>query len=100
MGADFEFSIDSSGKPQLFFIDKGNSNINVGSRLSDFIVEKELGKGNFGAVYLAKFPKYKKAILFNINIVTKIPISDNNCPKTCIKSLNNVAKLLVSLVIL
>ena len=44
--------------------------------------------------------KYKKAILFNINIVTKTPMSDNNCPNTCIKSLNNVAKLLVSLDIL
>ena len=60
MGADFEFSIDSSGKPQLFFIDKGNSKINVGSKLSDFIVEKELGKGNFGAVYLVTSKLTKK----------------------------------------
>ena len=60
MGADFEFTIDSSGKPQLFFIDKGNSNINVGSRLSDFTVEKELGKGNFGAVYLVTSKLTKK----------------------------------------
>ena len=60
MGADFEFSIDSSGKPQLFFIDKGNSKINVGSKLSDFIVEKELGKGNFGAVYLYALKEIKR----------------------------------------
>ena len=29
MGADFEFSIDSYGKPQLFFIYKGNKKRNV-----------------------------------------------------------------------
>ena len=60
MGADFDLSIDSSGKPQLFFIDKGNTNINVGSKLSDFIIEKELGKGNFGSVCLVTSKITKK----------------------------------------
>ena len=35
-----------------YFIDKGTKKINVGNRLSDFRIEKELGKGNFGKVYL------------------------------------------------
>ena len=60
MGADYEFTIDSSGKPQLFFIDKGNTNINVGSKLSNFTIEKELGKGNFGSVYLVTSKLTKK----------------------------------------
>ena len=60
MGADFELSTDSSGKPQLFYIDKGNKNINVGSQLSDFTIIKELGKGNFGSVYLVTSKLTKK----------------------------------------
>ena len=60
MGADFEVSIDSSGKPQLLYIDKGNKNINVGSQLSDFTMVKELGKGNFGSVFLVTSKLTKK----------------------------------------
>ena len=45
MGADFELSTDSSGKPQLFYVDKGNKNINVGSQLSDLY---GLGIGDWG----------------------------------------------------
>ena len=38
--------------------------------------------------------------MFNIKIVTKTPISANNCPEFWIKSLNSEANILVSLVIL
>ena len=54
MGADFEFTITSSGQPELLFIDKGNKKVNVGSKLSDFEVKRELGKGNFGSVSLVE----------------------------------------------
>ena len=60
MGADFEFSMDESGKPQLLYIDKGNKNVKVGSKLSDFTLEKKLGKGNFGDVYLVTSKLTKK----------------------------------------
>ena len=54
MGANFDASFDSSGAPQLFYIDKGSKIVNVGSKLSDFIIKKQLGKGNFGSVYLVE----------------------------------------------
>ena len=54
MGADFEFTINSSGQPQLLFIDKGNKKVNVGSKLSDFIIKRKLGEGNFGSVSLVE----------------------------------------------
>ena len=52
MGADFDFSLNQEGQIQVFYIDKGTKKVNVGNRLSDFRIEKELGKGNFGKVYL------------------------------------------------
>ena len=52
MGADFDFTLNQEGQIQLFYIDKGTKKVNVGNRLSDFRIEKELGKGNFGKVYL------------------------------------------------
>ena len=54
MGSDFDYSVDENGKPQLLYIDKGKKKVNVGNKLSDFIIEKQLGKGNFGCVYLVK----------------------------------------------
>lgn len=36
----------------IFNIEKGNQKLDVGNKLSDFKIEKELGKGNFGSVYL------------------------------------------------
>lgn len=54
MGADFELKENQSGKLELLFIDKGTKNVNVGSKLSDFTVEKQLGKGCFGSVCLVK----------------------------------------------
>ena len=52
MGAEFELMFDKNGKPLIAFIDKGNKKVNVGSKLSDFKVIRELGKGNFGSVKL------------------------------------------------
>ena len=52
MGADFDYTLNHEGQIQLLYIDKGTKKINVGNRLSDFRIEKELGKGNFGKVYL------------------------------------------------
>ena len=52
MGADFDVSFNQNGQPQLLYIDKGKKKTNVGNKLSDFIIQKELGKGNFGSVSL------------------------------------------------
>ena len=54
MGADFDFSLDENGKPQFLYIDKGKKKLNVGNKLSDFNIEKQIGKGNFASVYLVK----------------------------------------------
>ena len=54
MGADFEFNIAKDGRPQLLFIDKGQKKVNVGKKLSDFSIERKLGQGHFGSVYLVK----------------------------------------------
>ena len=60
MGADFEFSIGSDGKPQLLYIDKGKKKVNVGNKLSDFDIQRKLGQGHFGSVYLVKSKKTHK----------------------------------------
>ena len=60
MGADFDFTIGQDGQPQLLYIDKGHNKVNVGNKLSDFIVERELGKGHFGAVFLVTSKLTKK----------------------------------------
>ena len=52
MGNDFDFTIDQFGRPQLLYIDKGKKKSNVGNKLSDFIIEKKLGQGNFCCTYL------------------------------------------------
>ena len=52
--------MDSNGRPQLLFIDKGGKKINVGSKFSDFNIEKKLGSGNFGSVYLVSSKITKK----------------------------------------
>ena len=54
MWADFEFTITSLGQPELLFIDKGNKKVNVGSKLSDFEVKRELCKSNFCSVSLVE----------------------------------------------
>ena len=60
MGADFELTISQSGQPQLLFIDKGKEKVNVGSKLDDFNIEKQLGSGNFGSVSLVTSKLTKK----------------------------------------
>ena len=44
--------IDSNGQPRLLAIDKGGQKINVGSKLSDFNIVRNLGEGHFGSVKL------------------------------------------------
>jgi len=60
MGADFEFMTDSNGRPQIYFIDKGRKKVDVGNKLSDFIIQKELGQGHFGSVSLVISKKTEK----------------------------------------
>ena len=60
MGADFELMTDSNGKPQIVFIDKGGKKVNVGSKLSDFVIQKKLGEGHFGSVCLVSSNITKK----------------------------------------
>ena len=60
MGSDFELITDSNGRLGISFIDKGNKKVNVGSQLSDFIIEKKLGEGNFGSVCLVTSKITKK----------------------------------------
>ena len=60
MGGDFELMTDSNGKPQIIFIDKGGKSVDVGSKKSDFIIQKKLGEGHFGSVYLVTSTKTKK----------------------------------------
>ena len=47
-----EFMMDENGKPQFLLIDKGGTKVNVGSKLSDFTIVKNLGEGHFGSVKL------------------------------------------------
>ena len=49
-----EFMIDNNGLPRFLAIDKGGENVNVGSRLSDFVIVRSLGEGHFGSVKLVK----------------------------------------------
>ena len=51
--------INADGGFQIKFIDKRHKKIDVGSKLSDFIIEKELGKGYFGSVSLVSSKKTK-----------------------------------------
>jgi serine/threonine protein kinase len=60
MGVDFEFMTDSNGRPQIYFIDKGKKTVDVGNKLSDFTIQRELGKGHFGSVCLVVSNKTKK----------------------------------------
>ena len=60
MGSDIELMTDNNGRFQLLFIDKDRKNTDIGSQLSDFTIEKELGKGHFGRVCLVSSKKTKK----------------------------------------
>ena len=60
MSGEIELKIDTNGRFHLFLIDKGSNKINVGKKLSDFTIEKELGKGNFGSVKLVRSSITKK----------------------------------------
>ena len=51
---------DTNGKPQILFIDKGGKKVDVGSKKSDFIIQKKLGEGHFGSVSLVTSKLTKK----------------------------------------
>ena len=44
--------LDNNGQPQFLCIDKGGQKVNVGTKLSDFIIVRNLGQGHFGSVTL------------------------------------------------
>ena len=53
MDSDFEIIVDSNDQPHFYDIDKKKKdNINVGNKLSDFIIQRKLGEGHFGSVNL------------------------------------------------
>ena len=61
MGSDLELISDSNGQTNIYFIDKGKkNNIDVGNKLSDFIIERKLGEGHFGSVNLVISQKTNK----------------------------------------
>ena len=61
MDSDFEVIIDSNGQPHFYYIDKEKKNsIDVGNKLSDFIIQKKLGEGHFGSVNLVISQKTNK----------------------------------------
>ena len=47
-----EFMLDNNGQPQFLCIDKGGEKVNVGTKLTDFTVVRNLGEGHFGSVKL------------------------------------------------
>ena len=44
--------LDNNGQPRFLCIDKGGQKVNVGSKLSDFNIVRNLGEGHFGSVKL------------------------------------------------
>jgi len=61
MDSNFEVIIDSNGQPHFYYIDKEKKNsIDVGNKLSDFIIQKKLGEGHFGSVNLVISQKTNK----------------------------------------
>ena len=61
MGSDLEFISDSNGQTHFYFIDKEKNNyVDVGNKLSDFIIQRNLGEGHFGSVDLVISQKTNK----------------------------------------
>ena len=58
-------------KPLIEFIDKEIKKEDVGSKLSDFIVEKKLGEGHFGSVFLVTSKITKKLYALKQIIATR-----------------------------
>ena len=52
--------LDQNGQPQFLCIDKGGQKVDVGKKLSDFTVVKNLGEGHFGTVKLVTSKLTKK----------------------------------------
>ena len=60
MKENYQLINDKDNKPLIVFLDKELKKEDVGSKLSDFIVEKKLGEGHFGSVYLVTSKITKK----------------------------------------
>jgi len=61
MDSDFELIVDYNGQPHFYYIDKEKkNNVDVGNKLSDFRIQKKLGEGHFGSVYLVISNKTNK----------------------------------------
>ena len=91
MGGEIELMTDTSGRLTFSFIDKGFKKVNVGSKLSDFIVERELGKGNFGSVKLVT-----SKITHKLYAMKEIKSTRYNSEETC-REVEKEIKLLENL---
>ena len=91
MGGEIELMTDSNGRLLFSFIDKGSKNVFVGSKLSDFTVERELGKGNFGSVKLVS-----SKITHKLYAMKEIKASRYKSENTC-KEVEKEIKLLENL---
>ena len=61
LGNKFDFLINKYAQTQLLYIDKGNKKSNIGNKLSDFQIEKQINKGEHSSVYLVKSKITNKA---------------------------------------
>ena len=59
MGGGIDFMMNEEGNLQFLLIDQRDKKVDVGSKLSDFIIEKKLGSGHIGSVYLVSSKKTK-----------------------------------------
>ena len=61
LGNKFDSLINKYAQTQLLYIDKGNKKSNIGNKLSDFQIEKQINKGEHSSVYLVKSKITNKA---------------------------------------
>ena len=71
MKENYEFINDKENKPLIVFLDKEGKKEDVGSKLSDFIVNKKLGEGHFGSVFLVTSKITKKLYALKEIIATR-----------------------------
>ena len=71
MKENYQIINDKNDQPLIVFLDKELKKEDVGSKLSDFIVEKKLGEGHFGSVYLVTSKITKKLYALKEIIATR-----------------------------